>query len=146
MSKESIMKWIVFGLVALFTFGCAAVPLAPEQKERVYQADYDRTWFAVLDVLNERVIPLTIVQKDSGLIITDVVEARTGMIDRFKLNISVRQQSNATKVRIDGRFEYFNRSGSFDLGRWEVQESTGKLESELFQSIEKKLVASLVKE
>lgn len=140
------MKWIVLGLVAFFAFGCAAVPLAPEKKERVYQADYDRTWFAVLDVLNERVIPLTIVQKDSGLIITDVVEVRTGMIDRFKLNISVRQQSSATKVRIDGRFEYFNRRGSFDLGRWEVQESTGKLESELFQSIKKKVAATLVKD
>lgn len=48
----------------LYIWVCGGT-LAPEQKERVYQADYDRTWFAVLDVLNERVIPLTIVQKDS---------------------------------------------------------------------------------
>lgn len=140
-----MMKWIV-GWVALFAFGCAAAPLAPEKKERVYPADYDRTWNAVLDVLNERVLPLRIVQKDSGIVVTDFVERRTGAIKRFKLNISVRPQSSSTKVRIDGRFEYFQRGGSFDVGRWEVEESTGEVEADLFQSIEKKLAAALVKE
>lgn len=141
-----MMKRIVVGWVAIFVFGCAVAPLAPEKKERLFQADYDKTWFAVLDVLNERVMPLTIVQKDSGLIITDFVESRTGMIERFKLNVSIRPQLSSTKVRIDGRFEYFSRGGSFGVGRWESQESTGELEAELFQEIEKKLAAMLVKE
>ncbi|TAJ99946.1 MAG: hypothetical protein EPO39_16200, partial [Candidatus Manganitrophaceae bacterium] len=56
--NKVMMKWIVVGWVALFVLGCAAAPLSPEKKERFYPADYDRTWNAVLDVLNERVLPL----------------------------------------------------------------------------------------
>ena len=141
------MRWIALGFVILFA-GCAAfqnAPLPLEKKEKVYQADFDRTWHAVLTVLSEEKTPLRMVQKESGMIVTDFDEARTGT-RRFQLNILVTPQSTSTKVRVNSRIEALGPRREFGAREWIVEESTGEVEAGLFQKIEKELAPDSVRQ
>lgn len=143
--KLSIMLLIVF------LSGCAAPQIAalpPEKKEQTYKADFNTTWITVLDTLTERNLPISVAQKDSGLIVTDFVltegfvsplfvHAPMEMITqgRYKLNVSVRDGDHGTKVRINAHFEKFSTLIFETIPSWKPQHSIGILESELFEEI-----------
>ena len=150
------MKFSAWFFILLILMGCTGAPIAPlssEQKERIYQADFEKTWRAVLDVLNERSEPIGTIEKDSGIIVTDFVlmsgletaffpiqpmqAIRQG---RYKLNISVKSASDKTWVRINAHFERFSSIIMVEtFPSWKSQNSTGALERQLFDAIEKQL-------
>lgn len=152
------MRKLMVVLILLLTFvGCVGVPiapLAPEDKERLYQSDFNVTWHGVLDVINEKELPITTIEKESGIVVTDFViipftfaSSRPDLFPaqplemiqqgRYKLNISVRSASVSTKVRINAHFEKFSHIAFIEqFPSWKIQASTGILEKELFNAIE----------
>lgn len=148
---KQLKCFLLILFLSQISLSCAGIPIAPlstEQKEHFYDADFNTTWRVVIDVLNDRSLPITTIEKESGIIVTDFVIispsaplilvqppeiARQG---RYKLNISVVSASEKTKVRINAHFERLSTGFLENFPTWKPQNSTGVLEAELFEAIQ----------
>jgi len=162
-------RWISVAQSIVICVACASLTPSseptPEKSKRLFQADFDHTWSALLQALNTKNLPISAAQISSGVIVTDVVTApvpsplfmtaysltTAGRLTqgRYYLEIAVQPLGNQTEVRINGHFEGYYK-GIIIQGTlspvappaWRPQPSTGVIESELFDEINHTLTRS----
>lgn len=146
--------------------GCASGP-PPVPRLQVaatgYEADFDRTWNAVNDVLSEQRLPIKAIEKDSGLVTTEFVNSGGRYIywgkkdgagqqvstwadkTRYFLNIRVRdRKGGGTTVDVLPHVEYMRYEYNATLKRtveagWEACESHGDIENSIYDALSAKL-------
>ncbi|HHT9125966.1 MAG TPA: hypothetical protein ACFYD6_09135 [Candidatus Brocadiia bacterium] len=139
-------------LLILFVLqGCATTParFAGEQVryERTFSADYDAVWSATMDALVTSGIHVKEENKETGEIYTEWVEEqpvdRGGLffgvywIERYRFIISViREGESATRLTVLCLVEEKTKGGTRSL-RWVMKKSSGELEQQLLDKIEK---------
>ena len=156
-SWEEMIRHLLAVLLLVGFTGCAGVqitPLPPEKKQMIYPASFDATWRTVLDVLNDWEMPISAIEKESGIVVTDfvVVSAPSDMFPmgqmeipragRYKMNISVREQGKQTIVKVNAHYERFSQILFEPIGTWKPQGSTGQVEANLLNSV----LATLIKD
>ena len=147
------MRHLLMAFVLVGFTGCVGLqiePLAPEKKQVSYAADFNTTWRAVLDVLNDWSMPITAIEKESGIIVTDFVIMKApsdafpmgpmGSMElpqagRLKLNISVREENGKTTIKINAHHERLTQHFGEMSASWKAQNSTGHTEFAIFMSV-----------
>jgi len=136
-------------------------------KSRTYSAGLDETWGAVIAVLTEFEFPFDLVERESGLVTTEWVtvgpySTNTGwgktlevtlnsLIScnvkdsndipadtRCKLNVLVQSGDGGTSVTTNSKFQGWKKP-VMKTPYWEPCNSTGELETRIFQAISERL-------
>lgn len=160
-------QWMALAAILLGVLGgCASWP-SPAPRVKVspteYDADFDRTWNALSDVLSEQRYPIRAFEKDSGLVTTDFVDGSSRYIyrgekdddgqevsewvskTRYFLNIRVRQREDGgVEVDVLPHVEYMRYQYDATLRRsvevgWELCDSHGDIEKEIYDALSAKL-------
>ncbi len=152
-------------LTGIFLVSCQTTqhytPISSAEKTHTVNYDYDSVWTKLLYVLNNQELPITTIEKESGIIVTDFVVfsprssfgqsvIETGFLEtvrdgRYKLNLLViNRGSNSTSIRINTHIEKFSM---YALGRnmpvWSHQQSNGFIERSLFDEIDLTMKAGM---
>lgn len=105
-------------LISFISVGCATVyaPIPYERLQHSYPASFNKTWDTVIEIINKDSLPIVVIDKTSGVIVTGFV--RTGMWGitkkdsilepeaRFTLNIILRTvNANTTSIVINSHIE-----------------------------------------
>lgn len=141
--------------------GCSTVPSQPLTKESyetsaVIDRNKDKVWADVVSYFAENDYPLKIVQKDSGLLVTEQFSLPVGFGNRFmdkyavkpngflyvwdglkaSVTVTMTQVSdNQTKVKVKSSYQAYETNV---LGKWMPAESNGALEAEILNTIKSK--------
>lgn len=158
--KQLCVLSIVVDLV-----GCY-IGLPPTQsnidKSRVYNAPYDQVWSAIIAVVGESNLPITTLEKASGIVaisnatyepgwanegtrgsVLGVSDLVTQRVATFNI-IAVREDSGQTRVRINSSFKMNVRRGNGSEAfpftyQWQQAYSNGTLENIIFEGIASRL-------
>jgi len=104
--------------------GCATIPpkaVTYEQKQRVYNFNFDTTWSKISELISKENLPIKAIDKNSGIINTDFVQTSLDQVDkgnflglgilvkaRYTLSFFVTQiDETHTKVIINSHIEHF---------------------------------------
>jgi len=143
----------------MFLSGCVSAQL----KDTTYYAirdidinkNYNTCWEALLDVLSDANQPITTIEKESGIIITEFVSidqsylVRIAVVPygifgtgytqgRYKLNIRAKKtSSDVTNIKINAHIEGF--WGIIEPYGWRPLESRGVLENDILKSLGSRL-------
>ena len=143
----------LLALLAWIMTGCATVPVAkqPIQTTRIYNADYDAVWKAVVSVLIKDKQPIKLLEKESGVVTTDfVLEKGAGALGlwdrRYTLNILVSKitdESTQLQVSVYMQLRFCNQEW-MTLG--EVERKSGRtyvgdIERKLLDRVDEELVS-----
>ncbi len=139
-------------LFALILTSCYAAP-KPEDFEKTMTVNepFEVTWEVIVEIMANGEWPIESIERESGLITTsfvqmgafedyadcgkDMLGVDTTMRLRCKINVYVKPVAEGhVDIRINTHFEGASSSGSYGNCN-----STGKLEAELFQSIQESL-------
>lgn len=150
------MKKIYFFAVLFLVIltGCATTEIVappPIHDTEVVQGSFENVWRAILTALTETRLPLKLIEKESGMIVTEFVPLRRWEIDdvaetpfvflatwtegRYNLNILAEpSDENATKIKVVVHIEAFER----DEG-WYVCSSKGVIEKRIFDFVKARI-------
>lgn len=151
------MKKLFICLCIVFLVGCATAPIVPYtpiQDTFTINNSYDKVWKAVINTVTEFMEPIKIIEKDSGLLITEFVSLGNrynaaikiksisyppkllmpnwgGCRYSYTINIS-KIDDNNTKIKI------LSNINGYDEGftkKWYVCQSRGVIEENIFNKI-----------
>ena len=150
---------LVFSIAA-----CAGKPPASRTvpNSRDFDNSYDEVWTAVIDSIAARGLPISTLEKDSGIIAvnnitynpTDADEGELGSLEvilqrRASANILVRELENGkTRAQMNLQLAAFIRSGNGSLAfphrtRWQPSVSNGNIERRVLNGIQDRLKNSV---
>jgi len=165
MLKRLCGSWLLAVVAFALVTGCASIP-GPiprmDAAKRTYDAGFDKAWEAVNDVVAEKRLPIKTLEKESGLLATDVVSSGSRHVfygrtengrqlsewadkTRYFLNIRVRRLNDSqTQIDVLAHMEFMRYEYNAALNRsvavgWDACESHGDIERELYEAIAKKL-------
>lgn len=138
-------------LVVFFLIGCTTIPIHPIVKEKVMVADFDSTWRATLQALQEEKFPVEYVDEEKGIIQTKKLQVRPEVLKAIsqgyrgvfsqpsegEYNLRVRVKSkdqDRTSVRIDAHI-----GANFPEYGWYRKSSSGVMETRIFSNIMERL-------
>lgn len=147
-------------LVCIFLNGCVSAQLRDTTYYKIrdmdFDKDYNACWQVLLDTLSDENQPITVIEKESGIIVTEFVMIDlsnllriasrvpygifgTGYTEgRYKLNIRVKRTSpNVTNIKINAHIEGF--FGIMQPYGWHPLESRGVLENDILKNVVSKL-------
>ena len=148
-------------VLVLLCLSCASrqafIPITTEEKTRVFEHPFDEVWESLVYVLNENEQPISTIEKESGIIVTDFVRfdpysttakecIHTQTLEtvrecRYKLNILVMNEGpKSTAVRVNAHIEKFSKPFLMDYS-WTSQMSNGYLERRIFDELDDRLWA-----
>lgn len=147
--RNSILKRLQIHLLAagiLLSMGCYTAPRMEQfQKQREIYKPFTEVWDAVVESLADSEMPVESIERESGLITTDMVSVSpyecscmkglliTSTQWRGKLNVYVKTVSDtSTTVKINTHFEAFD---SQTTKSWFACNSTGKVEAIFFRRL-----------
>lgn len=152
--KRSILMMVmgVLGIVMSSCAGTKFVVIPSEEKTYVFEYDLDTVWTKLIFVLNEQELPITTIEKESGIIVTDFVlfDAKSsfgksvlqiGTLEfvkegRYRLNILATKRGKAsTSVRINAHIEKFSQELMENTYSWKPQLSNGYIEKQIFTEL-----------
>lgn len=139
----------------LLLASCASAPKTYDfDPTAQYSAPFDRTWDSVIQIFAERNWPISTLEKDSGIIVTDWVgfSEQEEVADcgtpgglshigdrRMRFNVYVQRQDNGgSHLRVNTRTEAYICTGS-NCGNWYACNSTGKLEGMITAMVSRRL-------
>ena len=148
--------------VAVFVSGCASTPPATYEvnNQQVVQQSYDVAWSAVIEFFADNMIPIDVLEKESGVIVSRAITIRNPVLSawvdcgsmggrslshidtiiaRVDFNIRIASQENGTLFRVNFLAPtQLNRTdnGFGWLDHYCV--STGKFESSLIEFVSSK--------
>jgi hypothetical protein len=141
------MDKIFFSIPFILLCGCATIqPTVPiESRHRTYTESFNKVWNIVIEMLNEDSLPISILDKDSGVISTNFVITGAWSVTKkdsilepdakYTLNILVKKiNENTTELTINPHIERWVFNGWVDIsGRDTI------LQDKYFSRIEGKL-------
>ena len=158
-----IMLKRVFFVCILILSGCTERISQEEieaiQTSTVFNVNVDKLWdFLVIAITDDMGLPVTTIEKESKLLVTDFVSipyerlAEISMTQkdmtisslvfsqgRYKLNCLVRKvDSTKTSLKILAHIE--GRYSLMDTREWYVCKTRGRIEKEIFDAIQNKLI------
>ena len=138
--------------------GCVTEQAPPPriEKDRVFEAPFDKAWSATVAVFAEHNYPIKAIEKDSGLISSEPLRLPrpgTGAFRQWAVLPSVAfgvwqaanctvtvfvvsQDSEHTKVQVNSAINAFESNVS---GQWHQGYSTGTIECKILDSVQHKL-------
>jgi len=105
------MKKIIILLLCSGILGCATIrPVSPEERQRIYTANFDTVWTKTIEMLTEENFPIKSMDKVNGLIQTDYNKSVTQdswmSYARYTVNLLIVQiDKSNTKVIINPSYE-----------------------------------------
>ena len=155
MRKASALVWLLVGVGALASCGAPAMQHQIQSSFPMTQ-DFDRTWSAVIETFADLNLPISNMEKASGLIVTDWIDygRDTSTMDcgkigfpfievgrRGKFNVFVKSDGNGgTVMRVSSSFE-ITSSYENNVQRG-VCYSTGALENRIRELVAGKLAVA----
>lgn len=159
------MKAVAVILAATLLVGCKStapwmqpnteIQAPPIRESATFPATFDRTWASVVAVLADQSFPIQIVEKESGLITTQLATFASGALvaerevkristlrcsmciiesGRYSLNVTVRADSDSTTVvKVKTHIEALDTM--WGGGRWKIVQSNGAIEDAVFARI-----------
>jgi len=157
-------RYLLFLLipVMLLGSGCVQQRSTPStidysyKKERIFSYPLDTVWQAIIETLTEEEEPITTIEKESRIIVTDFVLFYEGYFPervlpkksletirkgRYKLNIVVREEKEGVLVTIRAHIEKYSKAFLEDFPTWKPVKSHGLIEKKFLDAIEKRLVS-----
>lgn len=134
--------------------GCATAPIqqiSEEQQKMSFNRPYDDVWKAAVQTLSgDMGLPISVIEKDSGIINTEMVtpsgsqgwaNCPSGFLTvwqgaRYRVNLIAQNEGDVTVIRLNPHFEAFESNVS---NSWHVCHSTGKLEEQFFNLMKSRL-------
>lgn len=146
------MKRIVLMLVmlGLLLTGCVRSVDYSYERNRTFLCSFDTVWRSTMSVLTDREEPISAIEKESGIIVTDFVLFYEGHFDktvlpmgaleiikqgRYKLNIVVQEVEGKTLVRVRAHIEKLSKAFMENYYTWKPVQSGGLIENEILEQI-----------
>ncbi|SIO72638.1 hypothetical protein SAMN05444172_9112 [Burkholderia sp. GAS332] len=159
--KTAMAALVLAGLTGCVTQGMAPVSMSVE-KSRTYGAPFDQVWTAVIGSIADKNLPVTTLEKASGLIAINGVSYSPGdanegyrgsvmgvsdqIVNRnAKFNIfATRQEDGKTIVRVNTSFAMQVRTGNGShvfpyQYQWQQSYSNGNIERGILNEIQRRL-------
>jgi len=160
------LKNISVLLIVVAIAGCATVGVPPTQsdfeKSKVFKASYSQVWSAIIAVIAESNLPITTLEKDSGIVaisnviyepswanegtrgsVLGVPDLVTQRVANFNI-LATRQSSYKTRVQVNSNFKINVRRGNGSpafpfIFQWQQAYSNGTLERIILDGVTQKV-------
>ena len=137
-------------MVGLLLTGCVRSVDYSYERDRTFLCPFDTVWRMTMRVLTDREEPISAIEKESGIIVTDFVLFYEGHFGktvlpmgaleivkqgRYKLNIVAQEVGGKTLVSVRAHIEKLSKVFMEDYYTWKPVRSGGLIENEILEQI-----------